>query len=428
MTDDTKEFSRDLTDFGLDVEEDFDAAAFGNFEDSDSLGWDPESEGFILSDVGLGQWQASMIEDEVALAPERIRFATLASIRMDGREVSVDGVITNLSSEGLACVSAADLDPGMSVEISFQIDLSDEVLVIPSEIIWRRYSDASAGDSAAGDADPSYGVRFLSLSPDQERLIEDLIRERTEGRASEWSMPALPVLESAPAMTQRSRKGWVMAGAGATAALVVAMAMVLVPIEEFGMSDSSTDVPAVVVKAGSGALMAASRVVEEVMAESQPVVVAPEPVAELQPVAEPVEEPKEVQELAAVEPQAPVEPVVSEEPTRVENNAVNPSSGHAIVVGGDDDLLKLTLPTDGKVAKHRSFWLSNPQRFVVDVIGRKAELARLSYDIDHPLAQRVRVGRHPDKVRFVVDTSPEVLRKATLETFENELVVNLRRR
>ena len=86
------------------------------------------------------------------------------------------------------------------------------------------------------------------------------------------------------------------------------------------------------------------------------------------------------------------------------------------------------LPIDGKVAKHKSVWLTNPQRFVVDIPGRKAELARLSYDIDHPLAQRVRVGRHPDKVRFVVDTSPEVLRKATLEADEHELVVNLRRR
>ena len=58
MTDDTKEFDRDLTDFGLDVDDDFDTAEFGNFEHSDSLGWDPEAEGFVLSDVGLGQWQA----------------------------------------------------------------------------------------------------------------------------------------------------------------------------------------------------------------------------------------------------------------------------------------------------------------------------------------------------------------------------------
>ncbi|SVE16621.1 uncharacterized protein METZ01_LOCUS469475, partial [marine metagenome] len=51
MTDDTKEFDRDLTDFGLDADDDFDTAAFGNFEDSDSLGWDAEAEGFVLSDV-----------------------------------------------------------------------------------------------------------------------------------------------------------------------------------------------------------------------------------------------------------------------------------------------------------------------------------------------------------------------------------------
>ncbi|MEC9465727.1 MAG: PilZ domain-containing protein, partial [Myxococcota bacterium] len=224
MTDDTKEFDRDLTDFGLDADDSFDAAPFGDFEDSDSLGWDPEAEGFVLSDVGLGQWQASMIEDEVMLSPERIRFATLASIQCDGQGAKVDGVITNLSSEGLACVCAAELDPGSKVEISFQIDLSDEVLVIPAEIIWRRYADMGASEG-----DPSYGVRFLELTEQQGNVIDDLIRERTEGRASEWSMPALPILESAAPMTPRSRRGWVMAGTAATAGLAMALAVLLLP-------------------------------------------------------------------------------------------------------------------------------------------------------------------------------------------------------
>ena len=422
MTDDTKEFDRDLTDFGLDADDDFDTAAFGNFEDSDSLGWDAEAEGFVLSDVGLGQWQASMIEDEVALSPERIRFATLASIQCDGQTTTVDGVITNLSSEGLACVCTADLDPGGRVEISFQIDLSDEVLNIPAEIIWRRY-----GDTDAADGDPSYGLRFLSLTPAQERLIEDLIRERTEGRASEWSMPALPVLEAASPMTPRSRRGWAMAGTGAVSALVVAVAVLLMPGVDFVADVSDLEPPAVVVKAGSGAaLMAASRAVEEAM-DGQ----LEEPVparAELTEAAEP-----EPAQAEPVEPAPAVAEVVepTPEPVAVEPELEEPTEilkADAIVIDGDDNVLKLVLPTDGKVSKHKSFWLTNPQRFVVDIPGRKAELARLSYDINHPLAQRVRVGRHPDKVRFVVDTSPDVLRKATLEADEHELVVNLRRR
>ena len=424
MTDDTKEFDRDLTDFGLDADDSFDAAPFGDFEDSDSLGWDPEAEGFVLSDVGLGPWQASMMEDEVMLSPERIRFATLASIQCDGQAAKVDGVITNLSSEGLACVCAAELDPGSKVEISFQIDLSDEVLVIPAEIIWRRYADMGASEG-----DPSYGVRFLELTEQQGNVIDDLIRERTEGRASEWSMPALPILESAAPMTPRSRRGWVMAGTAATAGLAMALAVLLLPGAE---SVADADRPTVVVKAGSGAtLAAASRVVEEALE-------APEP-SDVEPQAAPAE-PKGEAEVAEVNPVAPtvlpteIEPV-HDEPSeaRVVATASLPASpaepiADIIVVDGTDDAIKLVLPTDGKVGKHKSFWLTNPQRFVVDIPGRKSELARLSYDIDHPLAQRVRVGRHPDKVRFVVDTSPEVLRKATLEADEHELVVNLRRR
>lgn len=427
MTDDTKEFDRDLTDFGLDADESFDTAPFGDFEDSDSLSWDPEAEGFILSDVGLGQWQASMIEDEVTLSPERIRFATLASIQCDGQATKVDGVITNLSSEGLACVCAAELDPGSKVEISFQIDLSDEVLVIPAEIIWRRYADMGASEG-----DPSYGVRFLELTEGQAKVIDDLIRERTEGRASEWSMPALPILESAAPMTPRSRRGWVMAGTAATAGLAMVLAGLLMPGAE---SVADVDRPTVVVKAGPGAsLVAASRVVEEAL-ESPEVAEAPEGSAGAQEV-----EPKAEAPVATVPPgkstaqPMDVEPV-NDDPSEAKVAVTVPSPGaapgveaDAIVIDGTDDAIKLVLPTDGKVGKHKSFWLTNPQRFVVDIPGRKSELARLSYDIDHPLAQRVRVGRHPDKVRFVVDTSPEVLRKATLEADEHELVVNLRRR
>ena len=101
---------------------------------------------------------------------------------------------------------------------------------------------------------------------------------------------------------------------------------------------------------------------------------------------------------------------------------------HERVVEGDDGNVRLVLRTDGPVAKHKSFWLKNPRRFVVDVPGRRNAFDRLAYELNHPLAERLRVGQHPDKVRFVVETSEDVLRKARLTPEDDTLIIDLKRR
>ena len=144
------------------------------------------------------------------------------------------------------------------------------------------------------------------------------------------------------------------------------------------------------------------------------------PVVKLVPEAEKIEKPEVVKPVAAKV--AAVQPEPKPEAKKAE------PLENGIVVEGDDGTVRLVLRTDGPVAKHKSFWLKNPRRFVVDVPGRRNAFDRLAYELNHPLAERLRVGQHPDKVRFVVETSEDVLRKARLTPEDDTLIIDLKRR
>ena len=144
------------------------------------------------------------------------------------------------------------------------------------------------------------------------------------------------------------------------------------------------------------------------------------PVEKLVPESKPAKKP----EVAAEEPVKPK----SSELAAMDKPELQEQPQTGIVVDGDDGNVRLVLRTDGPVAKHKSFWLQNPRRFVVDVPGRRNAFDRLNYELNHPLAERLRVGQHPDKVRFVVETSEDVLRKARLTPENDTLIIDLKRR
>ncbi|MBT6177553.1 MAG: AMIN domain-containing protein [Deltaproteobacteria bacterium] len=404
-----------------------DDEAFQGFEDSDSLLWNTEFESLFDMPLQSEPWQEPVSSDHIDLPPDRVRFATLATLRLVDGDVRVDGVITNLSSEGLACVSAADFDPGTQIEISFQMELSNEPLDITAEVLWRRYPESG---------DPCYGLRFVELSQEQDEAIMGFIRERTEGRASEWTMPALPVLEGA-APRRRGRMA-LTASVGLAAGVALALMVALIPAADPGEQFGSDKVMA---PTAAGVNFKTETEIQPIEKDLQPTKV--EKVAAVVPVVEPkieVEEPIEVSakvETPVVEPQIPTlvkqeavevakaEPV--EVPATVKTKAGAVSSD-GIVIDGDDGNVRLVLRTDGPVAKHKSFWLKNPRRFVVDVPGRRNAFDRLAYELNHPLAERLRVGQHADKVRFVVETSEDVLRKARLTPENDTLIIDLKRR
>jgi hypothetical protein len=402
-----------------------DDEAFQGFEDSDSLLWNTEFESLFDMPLQSEPWQEPVGSDHIDLPPDRVRFATLATLRLVDGDVRVDGVITNLSSDGLACVSAADFDPGTQIEISFQMDLSNEPLDITAEVLWRRYPESG---------DPCYGLRFLELSQTQDEAIMGFIRERTEGRASEWTMPALPVLEgTAP----RSRGRMALTGSiGLAAGVALALMVALIPAADPGEQFEPENV---VAPATAGVNFKTETETQAPEKDLQPTkiekVAAVLPVADVEPKAqEPVEaivkvEPPVEEAQKALEKAQPLE-VAKAEPAKAQAPVKKPlvESSNGIVIDGDDGNVRLVLRTDGPVAKHKSFWLKNPRRFVVDVPGRRNAFDRLAYELNHPLAERLRVGQHADKVRFVVETSDDVLRKARLTPENDTLIIDLKRR
>jgi hypothetical protein len=65
------------------------------------------------------------------------------------------------------------------------------------------------------------------------------------------------------------------------------------------------------------------------------------------------------------------------------------------------------LHADGVVSSAVTFTLENPDRLVIDLPGLKSELAKERIDVGSANAERVRMGRHADKVRIVVDAGSE---------------------
>ena len=81
--------------------------------------------------------------DEISLPPERVRFATLVNIKRVGADSYFEGVIVNLSTDGVACVTAATIEKDDRVWITFRLGLVDSPLSILCEVAWKRDSQGS---------------------------------------------------------------------------------------------------------------------------------------------------------------------------------------------------------------------------------------------------------------------------------------------
>lgn len=68
----------------------------------------------------------------------------------------------------------------------------------------------------------------------------------------------------------------------------------------------------------------------------------------------------------------------------------------------------LLFTADGPIGAKELFWLQNPTRLVVDLMGRQLAAAAPVVAPDHPWVRRVRVGQHADRARFVVEVAPQV--------------------
>lgn len=69
--------------------------------------------------------------------------------------------------------------------------------------------------------------------------------------------------------------------------------------------------------------------------------------------------------------------------------------------------ITLLLTANAAITEHHVFWLQEPRRLVVDMMGVGEAVAAPVTSPVHPLVKRVRWGRHDDRVRFVIEVAPE---------------------
>ena len=72
-----------------------------------------------------------------------------------------------------------------------------------------------------------------------------------------------------------------------------------------------------------------------------------------------------------------------------------------------DEELRVYILADGSLAQYNALHLTSPPRLVLDFMKVKSAKVKSAQSLKGPLAKKIRVGVHPDKMRVVFDLIPE---------------------
>jgi len=143
-----------------------------------------------------------------------------------------------------------------------------------------------------------------------------------------------------------------------------------------------------------------------------------------------VEEAKEVkkeeeQSLKETKAEAPAEDVKKEEPL-----PTTPTLGKAkdvvkVLFEEKNDFIIFNIIADGRLANYNSFKLDTPARLVLDIWGVGSRYPQKSIKIENPFVKAVRIGQHPDKLRFVFDSSKPKLPPYQINRIDDKLIVSI---
>lgn len=98
------------------------------------------------------------------------------------------------------------------------------------------------------------------------------------------------------------------------------------------------------------------------------------------------------------------------------------SFDYSITADGHNELL---IQGDAPIKNHKSFLLTNPSRLVLDIPGVTLHGNTVELPVNRPELSRIRIARHPDKVRFVFDLTEETNVRHTVTEQNNGLKVML---
>ncbi len=93
------------------------------------------------------------------------------------------------------------------------------------------------------------------------------------------------------------------------------------------------------------------------------------------------------------------------------------------------DVLRLSVISNGPIDRHGRFFMDNPNRLVIDLPGRWKQPRFQAKRIESPLAERMRVGLHPTKLRLVLDLLAEASSlDAVIRETPNGMAIEVRSR
>jgi hypothetical protein len=95
-----------------------------------------------------------------------------------------------------------------------------------------------------------------------------------------------------------------------------------------------------------------------------------------------------------------------------------------IVVDKEEKVIRVTLIGDRKIGDYNCFKLKKPPRLVVDIWNAQKEYPKSLIQVDHPLLKRVRLEKHPKKIRFVFESALPQVPLFRVQRAENRLVVS----
>jgi len=143
-----------------------------------------------------------------------------------------------------------------------------------------------------------------------------------------------------------------------------------------------------------------------------------------------VEEAKEVkkeeeQSLKETKAEAPPKDVKKEEPL-----PTTPTLGKAkdvvkVLFEEKNDFITFNIIADGRLENYNSFKLESPARLVLDIWGVGSRYPKKSMKMENPFVKAVRIGQHPDKLRFVFDSSKPKLPPYQINRIDDKLIVSI---
>lgn len=149
------------------------------------------------------------------------------------------------------------------------------------------------------------------------------------------------------------------------------------------------------------------------------------------PAPDPVPATAEALDLPVQKPGLAAKKPVKDKPVATGKPAASPSRGAVVAVSAADKPGEyvLTVTTTSPVGEVTRLYMDGPPRLVIDLDGRWTYTGPLSLPGKSPLIRMVRVGKHPDRLRLVLDLAPEAttrLREApVLDRTSNGVVIRL---